>query len=279
MTRDRSRRDELTRQVPIQKVATQELNLDTHVIDTFTGWTPPTPINLIVAVSFGLFVPPRILNLAKYGGVNVHPSLLPDLRGPAPIHHALLKRRSHTGISVQTLHPNHFDKGLVLAQTPQPGIEVGAGTSPPKLTDRLGQEGAEMLVEVLKTRAFVPPLEDVGWYAASGGSIAHAEKVTKQHRYIDFSNTTIQDIVTVKRVLGDPWCILPNGDRLILNEIQESSFSVEAGQTGLWIPEGSITPLARTADGAILQIEKSTYEGGKTGGGNARLARVLKAGT
>ena len=36
------------------------------------------PINLIVAVSFGLFVPPRLLNEAHYGGLNVHPSLLPE---------------------------------------------------------------------------------------------------------------------------------------------------------------------------------------------------------
>ncbi len=36
------------------------------------------PVNLIIAVSFGLFVPPRLLRLAKYGGLNVHPSLLPE---------------------------------------------------------------------------------------------------------------------------------------------------------------------------------------------------------
>jgi hypothetical protein len=35
-------------------------------------------INLIIAVSFGLFVPPRLLSAAKYGGLNVHPSYLPE---------------------------------------------------------------------------------------------------------------------------------------------------------------------------------------------------------
>ena len=39
---------------------------------------PPTSPNLIIAVSFGLFVPARILNNAKYGGLNLHPSLLPE---------------------------------------------------------------------------------------------------------------------------------------------------------------------------------------------------------
>lgn len=36
------------------------------------------PLNIVIAVSFGLFVPPRILNSVKYGGLNVHPSLLPQ---------------------------------------------------------------------------------------------------------------------------------------------------------------------------------------------------------
>lgn len=45
------------------------------------------PINLIVAVSFGLFVPPRILNSVEYGGLNVHPSLLPEYVSPIPIYH------------------------------------------------------------------------------------------------------------------------------------------------------------------------------------------------
>lgn len=38
----------------------------------------PEATNLVIAVSFGLFVPPRILRSAKYGGLNVHPSLLPE---------------------------------------------------------------------------------------------------------------------------------------------------------------------------------------------------------
>lgn len=68
--------------VPIKSVAVDELDLPLHQIDTFTGWTPPCPagepINLVVAVSFGLLVPPRILKASKYGGLNVHPSMLPE---------------------------------------------------------------------------------------------------------------------------------------------------------------------------------------------------------
>lgn len=84
--------------VPGQAMRTaEELGLRCHQIPTFTGWKvwmdglvvptrdelltgdqPPEGINLVIAVSFGLFVPPRILRGAKYGGLNVHPSWLPE---------------------------------------------------------------------------------------------------------------------------------------------------------------------------------------------------------
>lgn len=72
------------RERPIAETA-QALELPLHEIDTFTGWNPPrfkdegpSNINLIIAVSFGLFVPRRLINGAIYGGLNVHPSILPE---------------------------------------------------------------------------------------------------------------------------------------------------------------------------------------------------------
>ena len=69
--------------VPIKSVA-RELDLPLHEIPTFTGWSPPAVFNLIVAVSFGLKVPPRLLQQATYGGLNLHPSLLPEYVGQLP---------------------------------------------------------------------------------------------------------------------------------------------------------------------------------------------------
>ena len=94
--------------VPLKALA-ESLGLPVHEVDTFTGWDVRAPacslpfahmltravqmptynngsINLIIAVSFGLFVPPRLLNAAKFGGLNIHPSLLPEYV-PHPIKH------------------------------------------------------------------------------------------------------------------------------------------------------------------------------------------------
>ncbi|KAF1849588.1 Formyltransferase [Cucurbitaria berberidis CBS 394.84] len=266
------------REVPIKQVSTNELALPTHAIDTFTGWTPPTPINLAIAVSFGLFVPPRILGLARYGGLNVHPSLLPDLRGPAPIEHALLRRREYTGVSIQTLHSKQFDRGTILAQTPAPGIRVPPGLNAVLLEEQLARTGAEMLVDVLKTHRFAPPLEDVGWYDTSDGPIDHAPKITKKDRFIDFSVNTIENILSIQHALGDSWCILPNGDRLIIHKIADTGkIDERGGEPGIWVQKGYDYPLFRDASGKTGVILESTYAGFKAGQGNAKLLRMFPA--
>ncbi|PYH99172.1 methionyl-tRNA formyltransferase family protein [Aspergillus ellipticus CBS 707.79] len=198
------------RDVPI-KAAASDLSLPIHEIDTFRGWTPPIlpagPINLIVAVSFGLFVPPRILNGAKYGGLNVHPSLLPDFRGPAPLHHTLLAGRTTTGVSLQTLHLKHFDHGTVLAQTPLPGFDIPSPTtcSVPDLLNLVSPKGAEILVEGIRQGLFVPPVEDAGWRASEGEVLIHAAKIKPEDRHIDWTNWSFSEINRRNRVLGPLW--------------------------------------------------------------------------
>ncbi|RAR04564.1 methionyl-trna formyltransferase [Stemphylium lycopersici] len=250
------------REVPIQRVATEELDLPTHTTDTFTGWSPPAPIDLVIAVSFGLLVPPRILAYAQYGGLNVHPSLLPDFRGPAPIEHAILKRRKHTGVSVQTLHPEHFDHGTILAQTPAPGIPIPSWNTPQELEKQLAEKGAEMLVDVLKSRRFVPPLQDAGWYAKSNNPIDHAPKITKRDSFIDFEKDTLEDIFAKQNALGDPWCILPDGSRLILHEVYDFGMTYSSGLgPGFFNLQDVTAPVFRAACGRVGTVVESTYEG------------------
>lgn len=266
--------------MPIKQVATEELNLPTHAVDTFTGWTPPVSVNLIIAVSFGLLVPPRILGHAQYGGLNVHPSLLPDLHGPAPIQHAIIKRRQYTGVTIQTLHPQHFDQGAILAQTPHPGVAIPRGITAPELERQLAKAGAELLVDVLKTRKFVPPHEPAGWYATSNGPVSHAPKTTKDDLFIDFGQHTLADILARQHAFGNPWCTLPNGHRLILHEVVDTGI-IDAAQRapGLFVDPtltgGQRLPLIRAACGNIGTLKKSTYEGKKLGHGNDKLLRIL----
>ncbi|KAJ6443190.1 methionyl-tRNA formyltransferase [Purpureocillium lavendulum] len=196
------------REVPCKALA-EELGLRVHQRETFRNWELPEGTNLVVVVSFGLFVPPRILNSAKYGGLNVHPSFLPDLRGPAPIHHALLRGDSHIGVTLQTLDDRQFDHGAVLAQTPTPGVPVRPGAPLQEVIQDAAAKGAELLVQGLRDGLHVPPHRDLAPSPPQGGplmTLTHAPKVTKADAQIDWEAwRSGEDFARRVRVFGSVW--------------------------------------------------------------------------
>ncbi|KAJ5670309.1 uncharacterized protein N7477_005672, partial [Penicillium maclennaniae] len=279
------------RQVPIRETA-ENLSLPIHEIDTFTGWNPPVtpkgPINLIIAVSFGLFVPPRILNSASYGGLNVHPSLLPDFRGPAPLHHTLLAGEKSTGVTLQTLHHKTFDHGTILAQTPPPGIDIPNSDicTVSELLNVVAPIGAQLLVDGIKDGLFVPPLKDVGWRAQEKPeNLTHATKIRPENLHIDWANWTMLEINWRKRVLGPLWSKALVGSnasdgpltfqqkRVILTETEEvdppkgcDTLAVVPGLPFVNAPCPVEPKKGRalhvfTRDGKVLRINKMKVEG------------------
>lgn len=204
----------------------------------------------------------------------MHPSLLPDLRGPAPIEHAILHRRKRTGVSIQTLHPTRFDHGTVLAQTPEPGIAIARDATAAGLGEELAEIGARMLVRVLREGIYRAPHMDAGWYA---GPIAHAPKTTKQDRKVCFEERSMEEIEAVKRALGDPWCVLGNGERLLVHELSPADEMAESApkEAGLWVRHDIKHPVIRAKCGAVAIVASSTYPGTKKGGGNAKVMRML----
>ena len=100
---------------------------------------------ILVVVSYGKIFGPKFLSLFPFGGVNLHPSLLPKYRGPSPIQAAILGGDEVTGITVQRLAPA-MDSGAVLEQEeiPLTGRETAG-----ELTERAAEPGARMLLRVL----------------------------------------------------------------------------------------------------------------------------------
>ncbi|MFW6328598.1 MAG: methionyl-tRNA formyltransferase [Alkalispirochaetaceae bacterium] len=100
---------------------------------------------LLVCVAYGKIFGPKFLSLFPAGGINLHPSLLPKYRGPAPIPAAILAGEEKTGITVQRL-ALEMDAGAILLQLERPleGRERAG-----ELTEWAGEEGARMIVEVV----------------------------------------------------------------------------------------------------------------------------------
>lgn len=111
---------------------------------------------------------------------------LPSLRGPAPLHHAILQRRSHTGLTLQTLSDVSFDAGAVLSQTARPGFPIPPDAKVTDLIAQLAPRAGAILVDGLRAGVHVPPLEPVGWRptAEEEARLVHARKLTAADRQV-----------------------------------------------------------------------------------------------
>lgn len=103
--------------------------------------------NLAVAVSYGNLIPSFFLRSMHFGGLNVHPSLLPAYRGSSPVQAAIRNQETRSGVSIQTLHPYKFDHGDILKQTE---VAIDARETTHSLLARLGSIGASDLCDVLE---------------------------------------------------------------------------------------------------------------------------------
>lgn len=119
----------------------QPSRFDEHVLQQIRELEP----EILVVAAYGRIFSREFLGLFSRGGVNVHPSLLPRYRGPAPIPAAILAGDPVTGVTVQVM-AEKFDSGDILAQesVPLEGRETASF-----LTQQLSEIGASMLVSVL----------------------------------------------------------------------------------------------------------------------------------
>ncbi|WP_433749610.1 methionyl-tRNA formyltransferase [Falsibacillus pallidus] len=101
--------------------------------------------DLIVTAAFGQILPNEILETPKYGCINVHASLLPELRGGAPIHYSILQGKEKTGITIMYM-AEKLDAGDILTQVE---VAIEEDDNVGTLHDKLSEAGAKLLSETL----------------------------------------------------------------------------------------------------------------------------------
>ncbi len=128
--------------------------------------------DLGIVVGYGHILKPAILEVPRMGMINVHASLLPELRGAAPIAHAILQGHKKTGVSIMQLDVG-MDTGPVLhaIETPVAPDETGG-----ELTVRLAELGALALIEALALVA----TDSVSRVPQDEGRATYAPKVTRE---------------------------------------------------------------------------------------------------
>jgi methionyl-tRNA formyltransferase len=112
-----------------------------NVMTQLQAWTP----DLIIVAAFGQILPAAVLDLPRYGCINVHGSLLPRGRGAAPIQASILAGDHETGITIMKMDAG-VDTGPILNQRPIPIASDDTGGS---LFEKMAPLGAELLLETL----------------------------------------------------------------------------------------------------------------------------------
>jgi len=100
----------------------------------------------IVVVGYGQILPPWVLELPRYGCVNLHGSLLPAYRGAAPIQWAIANGETKTGVTTMLMDPG-MDTGPILLQWE---TEIGPEETAPELAERMSAPGAELMLQTMR---------------------------------------------------------------------------------------------------------------------------------
>lgn len=101
--------------------------------------------DLIVTAAYGQILPNEILDAPEFGCINVHASLLPELRGGAPIHYAIMQGKKETGITIMYM-VEKLDAGDILTQR---SVPIGRNDHVGSMHEKLSKAGAELLMDTL----------------------------------------------------------------------------------------------------------------------------------
>lgn len=151
--------------------------------------------DMIVTCAYGQMVPSILLKLPKYGCINVHASLLPKLRGGAPIHKAIINNYPRTGVTIMYM-VEKMDAGDIISQVE---TIIKNDDTVGTLHDRLSLMGTKLLLETIPNivSGNINPIKQ------DEKEVTYAYNITREEEKIDFSKNTI-DIYNQIRGLN-PW--------------------------------------------------------------------------
>ena len=212
--------------------------------------------DMIIVAAFGQIIPKVILDMPKYGCINIHASLLPKYRGAAPIQQAVIDGEKESGVTIMKMGTG-LDTGYMISQAVVKLREDETGGS---LFDRLAETGAELLVRT------IPSIENgtaVYTKQPEESPTPYAAMITKQMGLLDFSKSAV---VLERLVRGmNPW---PSAYTFLNNKtLKVWKCSVESGSCGKDVP-GTITDVDKKGihvacgEGTLI-LEEVQLEGKK----------------
>lgn len=140
--------------------------------------------DVMIVAAYGLIIPTKVLNMPRFGCLNVHASLLPRWRGAAPIQRALLAGDAETGVTIMEVVPA-LDAGDMVTKGVVP---ITVRDTAQTLHDALAAQGAQLMVDALDTLMQNGQLEATPQDASL---VTYAEKLQKSEAAIDWAKPAV----------------------------------------------------------------------------------------
>ncbi|MBP5581236.1 MAG: methionyl-tRNA formyltransferase [Ruminococcus sp.] len=209
-----------------------------------------TAPDLIVVTAYGQILPKEILELPKYGCINIHASLLPKYRGAAPINWVLLNGERETGVTSMQMSEGLDTGDMLIKRT----AAIGENETYEELYSRLSAMGGEVLAETidaLEKGTLKPEVQD-------DSLSCYSPMIRKEMSALDFSKSAAEVHNTVRGVTG---FAMLEGKRLKVfrSEIAQGSF--ESAENGAIVDTASFA--VKCGDGRAVIFREVQPEGKK----------------
>lgn len=180
---------------------------------------------LIVVAAFGQFLSKEILELPKYGCINVHASLLPKYRGAAPIQYAIIKGEKESGVTIMQMDIG-MDTGAMLDKVVVP---IEENTTMGELHDALREQGAALLLQVIDKIAAGTAVAE----PQDNEQATYATLLDRSMEHIDWSKTAqeVHNLIRGFNPAPSTFTKLPNGKSLKIwgSKMTDKSSAAAAG--------------------------------------------------
>ncbi|MBK48028.1 MAG: methionyl-tRNA formyltransferase [Pelagibacteraceae bacterium] len=157
--------------------------------------------DVIVVAAYGIILPKEVLNIPKYGAINIHASLLPFWRGAAPIQRALLAGDKKTGITIMQMEEK-LDSGNIILQKE---IEISEENTAQEIHDKLALLGGDLINNALKELERNKKIKSV---SQNEEKATYAKKIRPEETKIDWNKSGIEILRQIKAIGG--WFKLGN---------------------------------------------------------------------
>jgi len=174
--------------------------------------------DIIIVVSYGQIIPKNLLNIPKYGFLNVHASLLPRWRGAAPIQRSLMSLDKETGISIMKINEN-LDEGPVYKQY---ALKISEKINSEELSEKLSLLASEKILNVLDNIYDAK----INFIDQDHSKATYAKKIEKIEGKIDWSENADKIIGKINGLYPYPGAFfLFKGERYKILKAEKSNRS------------------------------------------------------